>query len=89
MLFEFETAYLLIFVGFSLLICITVCTLAMEAAVLFVLAIVFLFPQMIAGFPQFTPNEANGLSPSQWGSSTIPAAFWDTGPGDRWTCASA
>ena len=62
MLFGFETVDLAIFVGISPLICITVCTLAMEAAVLFVPAFVFLFPQMIAGFPQLNPNEAIGLA---------------------------
>ena len=62
MLFGFPIADLAIFVGISLFICITVCTLAMEAAVLFVPAFLFLFPRMIEGFPQITPNEAIGLA---------------------------
>ena len=35
----------------ELAICITVCTLAMEAAVLFVPAFIFLFPRVMEGFP--------------------------------------
>lgn len=62
MLFGFELLDLVIFIGISLLICITVCTLAMEAAVLFVPAFVFLFPRIVAGFPSVTPNEAIGLA---------------------------
>jgi len=62
MLFGFEVVDLLVFIGISLFICITVCTLAMEAAVLFVPAFVFLFPRIITGFPSVTPNEAIGLA---------------------------
>jgi len=62
MLFGFEILDLLVFVAISLFICITVCTLAMEAAVLFVPAFIFLFPGMITGFPNVSPNEAIGLA---------------------------
>ena len=34
----------------------------MEAAVLFVPAFLFLFPKIVEGFPQITPNEASGLA---------------------------
>lgn len=62
MLFGFEVPDLTIFVLISLLICITVCSLAMEAAVLFVPAFIFLFPRIVSGFPTVTPNEAIGLA---------------------------
>lgn len=62
MLLGFPIPDLLIFVGISLAICITVCTLAMEAAVLFVPAFVFLFPLLVTGFPEVTPNEGIGLA---------------------------
>jgi len=58
----FEVADFLLFIAISLAICITVCTLAMEAAVVFVPAFVFLFPPLFTGFPQVTPNEAIGLA---------------------------
>lgn len=61
-MFGFELVDLSVFVGISLLICITVCTLAMEAAVIFVPAFIFLFPRMIDGFPSVSPNEAIGLA---------------------------
>ena len=62
MLFGFEILDLAIFIAISLTICITVCTLAMEAAVLFVPAFIFLFPSIVRGFPSVTPNEAIGLA---------------------------
>jgi len=62
MLFGFQIPDLLIFVVISLGICITVCALAMEAAVLFVPAFIFLFPRIINGFPQVSANEAIGLA---------------------------
>lgn len=62
MLFGFEYVDLAIFIAISLAICITVCTLAMEAAVLFVPAFIFLFPNMMTGFPTVTANEAIGLA---------------------------
>ncbi len=61
-MFGFPWIDLLIFVAVSLAICVTVCTLAMEASVLFVPAFVFLFPDMIGGFPAVTANEAIGLA---------------------------
>lgn len=61
-MFGFELVDFFIFIGISLLICITVCTLAMEAAVIFVPAFIFLFPRIIEGFPQVSPNEAIGLA---------------------------
>lgn len=62
MLFGFQIPDLLIFVAISLCICITVCALAMEAAVLFVPAFIFLFPRIVDGFPQVSANEAIGLA---------------------------
>lgn len=62
MLFGFQIPDLLIFVVISLCICITVCALAMEAAVLFVPAFIFFFPRVINGFPQVSANEAIGLA---------------------------
>ncbi|MBI3809031.1 MAG: sulfite exporter TauE/SafE family protein [Nitrospirae bacterium] len=46
----------------ALMICTTVCTLAMEASVLFVPAFLYLFPILIPSFPRITPNEAIGLA---------------------------
>ncbi len=46
----------------ALMICTTVCTLAMEASVLFVPAFLYLFPVLIPSFPRITPNEAIGLA---------------------------
>lgn len=62
MVLGFPVGDLVFLIGVSLLICITVCTLAMEAAVLFVPAFLFLFPKIVEGFPQITPNEAIGLA---------------------------
>jgi uncharacterized membrane protein YfcA len=62
MIFGFEPFDLLFFVTVSLCICITVCTLAMEASVLFTPAFIFLFPFIIAGFPTLNTNEAIGLA---------------------------
>jgi len=61
-IFGFEVTDFFVFVGISLLICITVCTLAMEAAVIFVPAFIFLFPRIVNGFPSVSPNEAIGLA---------------------------
>lgn len=49
-------------VAASLAICTTVCALAMEAAVIFTPAFLFVFPAVISGFPQLTVNEAIGLA---------------------------
>ncbi|MFQ5659918.1 MAG: TSUP family transporter [Gammaproteobacteria bacterium] len=62
MIFGFEFFDLAIFIAISLTICIFVCTLAMEAAVLFVPAFVFMFPRIVGNFPDMTPNEAIGLA---------------------------
>lgn len=61
-MFGFELLDFFVFVGISLVICITVCTLAMEAAVIFVPAFIFLFPGIVDGFPTVSPNEAIGLA---------------------------
>ncbi len=58
----FTPPELLLIVGVALAICTTVCSLAMEAAVLFTPAFLFLFPALIPNFPQITPNEAIGLA---------------------------
>jgi uncharacterized membrane protein YfcA len=62
MILGFETFDFFVFIVISLLICITLCTLAMEASVLFLPAFLFLFPFIIANFPDVTPNEAIGLA---------------------------
>lgn len=78
MLFGFEFLDLAIFIGISLAICITVCTLAMEAAVLFVPAFIFLFPRMMEGFPTVSPNEAIGLAITVefFGYSSSVLGYW-------------
>ncbi len=62
MILGFEFFDFFVFIGISLLICITLCTLAMEASVLFLPAFLFLFPVIITNFPDVTPNEAIGLA---------------------------
>ncbi len=62
MVFGFEVFDFIVFIVISLLICITLCTLAMEASVLFLPAFLFLFPLIIGNFPDVTPNEAIGLA---------------------------
>ena len=62
MILGFEVFDFFVFIVISLLICITLCTLAMEASVLFLPAFLFLFPIIIANFPDVTPNEAIGLA---------------------------
>ena len=62
MILGFETFDFFVFIVISLLICITLCTLAMEASVLFLPAFLFLFPFIITNFPDVTPNEAIGLA---------------------------
>ncbi len=62
MILGFEVFDFFVFIVISLLICITLCTLAMEASVLFLPAFLFLFPVIIANFPDVTPNEAIGLA---------------------------
>ena len=78
MLFGFEVPDLTIFVLISLLICITVCSLAMEAAVLFVPAFIFLFPRIVSGFPSVSPNEAIGLAITVefFGYSSSVLGYW-------------
>lgn len=62
MILGFTPGEVLIIVAVALAICTTVCTLAMEAAVLFSPAFLFLFPALIPSFPHITPNEAIGLA---------------------------
>lgn len=61
-LLGFETPELVLFLLISLLLCITVCSLAMESVVLFVPAFLFFFPAMFESFPALSPNEAIGLA---------------------------
>lgn len=49
-------------VTISFMICVTVCALAMEAAVIFTPAFLFVFPSLVAGWPALTAAEAVGLS---------------------------
>jgi uncharacterized membrane protein YfcA len=46
----------------ALRICIGVCSAAMEGAVLFTPAFLFLFPAIIDGFPRLSPYEAVGVA---------------------------
>ncbi len=62
MVLGFEFVDFLIIVVVALAICVTVCTLAMEAAVLFTPAFIFVFPYFIEGFPEVSANEAIGLA---------------------------
>ena len=62
MILSFELINLLILVAISLAICVTLCTLSMEASVLFTPAFLFVFPSLISGFPRLEPNEAIGLA---------------------------
>lgn len=62
MILGFAPADLALFIAISLTICVAVCTLAMEASVLFVPAFLFLFPHITGGFPEVEPNEAIGLA---------------------------
>lgn len=62
MILGFTPLELLLIVSIALAICTTVCALAMEAAVLFTPAFLFLFPELITNFPPITPNEAIGLA---------------------------
>ena len=61
MILGYPVGDLVLLVGISLLICITVCSPAMEA-VLFTPAFLFIFPRIVAGFPALGVNEAIGLS---------------------------
>lgn len=58
----FDLWSLIILILTSLAICITVCTLAMGAAVFFTPFFLFVAPSIISGFPRITVNEAIGLS---------------------------
>lgn len=62
MIFGLTVVDFFLLVGIALLICITVCSMAMEAAVLFVPAFLFLFPVIMQNFPTVTPNGAIGLA---------------------------
>jgi uncharacterized membrane protein YfcA len=62
MILGFEIFDFIFFIFVSLAICVTVCTLAMEASVLFTPAFLFVFPVIIANFPDVSPNEAIGLA---------------------------
>jgi uncharacterized membrane protein YfcA len=67
---------LLVVLGF--LIATTVNTFAMEAAVLFVPAFLFVFPLVVPGFPALAPNAAVGLAlfVELFGYSSSVAAYW-------------
>ncbi len=74
----FAPSDVLIVVAVSLLICTTVCVLAMEAAVLFTPAFLFLFPTITTGFPSLTMNEAIGLALiiEAFGYTSSVLAYW-------------
>jgi len=67
---------LLVVLGF--LIATTVNTFAMEAAVLFTPAFLFVFPAVVPGFPQIGPNAAIGLAlfVELFGYSSSVTAYW-------------
>ena len=66
----------LVFLGFA--IATTVNTFAMEAAVLFVPAFLFVFPVLVPGFPALEPNAAVGLAlfVELFGYSSSVLAYW-------------
>jgi len=78
MALDFPVIDIAIVAGISLLICATVCTLAMEAAVLFTPAFLFLFPELIANFPRITANAAIGLAITIefFGYTSSVAGYW-------------
>lgn len=78
MIFGFGLLGLFVMVTLSLAICTTVCALSMEAAVLFTPAFLFLFPTLILGFPQISPNEAIGLALTIeiFGYTSSVAGYW-------------
>jgi len=78
MILGFTPPELLLIVSIALLICTTVCALAMEAAVLFTPAFLFLFPKLIVAFPPITPNEAIGLAITIefFGYTSSVAGYW-------------
>ncbi len=82
---------LALLVGISLAVCVTVCTLAMEASVLFVPAFLFFFPRLIGGFPDLTPNEAIGLAITVefFGYTSSVAGYWLRGQVDLRTAGRA
>ena len=84
MVFGFEVLDLLLFAAISLGICVFVCMLAMEAAVLFTPAFIFLFPLIIFGFPSVSANEAIGLAITIefFGYSSSVLAYWLRGQVD-------
>lgn len=81
MLLGFAFGDLVFFLGVSLLICITVCALAMEAAVLFTPSFLFVFPGLFPSFPTLTPNEAIGLAfiVEIFGYTSSVAGYWYRG----------
>lgn len=78
MVFGFATVELLFFLGISLVLCVIVCSLAMESVVLFVPAFLFLFPSLFTTFPALTPNEAIGLAfiVAVFGYSSSVTGYW-------------
>ncbi len=62
MIFGLEALDFILLVVISLAICVIVCSMAMEAAVLFTPAFLFLFPVIMTDFPTVTPNGAIGLA---------------------------
>lgn len=58
----FTLPSLVTIVSIAFVICTTVCALAMEAAVIFTPAFLFVFPVLVPGWPSLTAAEAVGLS---------------------------
>lgn len=81
MILGFSPVDLLLFLFLSLLICITVCALAMEAAVLFTPSFLFVFPVLFPSFPVLSVNEAIGLAfvVEFFGYSSSVSGYWYRG----------
>lgn len=76
--FGLSVASALLLVVLAFLIATTVNTFAMEAAVLFTPAFLYVFPVVVAGFPSVEPNAAIGLAlyVELFGYSSSVAAYW-------------
>jgi uncharacterized membrane protein YfcA len=81
MIFGFTPVDFALFLLISLAICITVCALAMEAAVLFTPSFLFIFPVLFSSFPALSPNEAIGLAfiVEVFGYTSSVSGYWYRG----------
>lgn len=81
MVLGFAPVDLVSFLLISLLICIAVCALAMEAAVLFTPSFLFVFPALFPSFPALSTNEAIGLAfvVEVFGYTSSVSGYWYRG----------